>query len=229
MQNVFTPIVIVIAGFWLLKEIVLNFYHLFSPINILLFLFYIFLILMQIIAYKIGISGKRRGKLPLELNNLVIKVCKKGNITSPVVYIINRNEPRIYSSNFISCQIVIIYTGLIKILTKDELEAVLYHEIYHLKKGSTLITVLVFLLLFIVAGGVPSHAIAVYIMVAVFNRRIELKADLFAVELSTPEIYLEALRKASGNNYEKNGWIHELLSSHPSLPERVKNVQTFSN
>lgn len=224
MKTVLNSIFITVVGLWLLKEIAINFHHLYNPINILLFLFYIFLIFMQIIAYKIGISEKGRGKLPMELNNLTIKASKKGDISPPAVYIINRNEPKIYSSNFIGCPIIIIYTGIIKILTEDELEAVLYHEIYHLKKTSTLIIVLVFLLLFIVAGGMSLHAIAVYILIATFNRRIEFKADLFAVKLSTPEVYLEALRKA---NHKNNMPLFEFLSSHPSYLKRAKNILTF--
>lgn len=78
------------------------------------------------------------------LNNVVTKLVKKTKIESPKLYLIDSKEINAFATGRNEKHASIAVTsGLLKILTEDELEAVLAHEITHIKNNDILIGSLV--------------------------------------------------------------------------------------
>jgi Zn-dependent protease with chaperone function len=75
--------------------------------------------------------------LPRSLNSCLRTLVKKAGIRAPELVLVDRATPIAFSLSYLKSYIYL-SIGLLELLTKKELEAVLYHEIYHLKNRSTL-------------------------------------------------------------------------------------------
>lgn len=71
------------------------------------------------------------------LNNLLKKWTKHFRISQPTIYLLNESTPMAYSITNIK-PAVFLSVGLLEILNKKELEAVLLHELYHIKNKSSI-------------------------------------------------------------------------------------------
>lgn len=75
------------------------------------------------------------------LYNMVEGLAKRGNIPMPAVYIINSNVPNAFATGRNpSHAAVAVTTGIMDVLTDDEIEGVLGHELTHIKHRDTLIS-----------------------------------------------------------------------------------------
>ncbi len=75
------------------------------------------------------------------LYNMVEGLAKRGNIPMPAVYIIDSNVPNAFATGRNpSHAAVAVTTGIMDVLTDDEIEGVLGHELTHIKHRDTLIS-----------------------------------------------------------------------------------------
>ncbi len=71
------------------------------------------------------------------INKIITKYSKNYKIKKPRIYLLNTAKPVAYSmSNFLSA--IFISAGMLDLLSKREIEAVLLHELAHIKSGSSL-------------------------------------------------------------------------------------------
>lgn len=137
---------------------------------------------------------------------------------------------------------VFISTTLIDKLSLKELEAVVLHEIGHIKNKHVLkkfmmeslgifLTGIIFILLLIL-NKLDIFSVSILIMIfALFmgndirkNRKSEQEADMFVYSKGYGKDLMEALKKL---NYDKNSnesKMNKVVSSHPSLNKRINNL-----
>lgn len=76
-----------------------------------------------------------------ELYNMVAGLAKRGNLPMPKVYIINSEVPNAFATGRNpEHAAVAVTTGIMNLLTDDEIEGVLGHELTHVKHRDTLIS-----------------------------------------------------------------------------------------
>src|SRR3989344_3272923 len=80
----------------------------------------------------------------IEFNNTIYKFIqkysKKLNIKNPKTYVIDKVEPIAFSLSYISPKIFV-SVGVLEILNKKEIEAVLLHELAHIKQKSSILKI----------------------------------------------------------------------------------------
>ncbi len=106
---------------------------LFLPIT----LTFLFLLNIIFLPYIYNWSSNHREISEGFIQNFVEKTCEESNLKVPKVYYINDLRPIAYSFSNRNPSIFI-SVGLSEILTKDEMKAVLLHELYHIKNKSSL-------------------------------------------------------------------------------------------
>ncbi len=76
-----------------------------------------------------------------KLHSIVEKIAKQANISKPKIYIIPTEQPNAFATGRNPKNAVVACTeGIIKLLTNEELEGVIAHEIAHVKNRDILIT-----------------------------------------------------------------------------------------
>ena len=76
-----------------------------------------------------------------ELYNMVERLAQRGNLPMPKVYIINSEVPNAFATGRDpEHAAVAVTTGIMNLLTDDEIEGVLGHELTHVKHRDTLIS-----------------------------------------------------------------------------------------
>lgn len=76
-----------------------------------------------------------------QLENMVVDIAKKSNISKPKLYYINTNIPNAFATgrnDKNSC--VVVTSGLIENLEKEEIKGVIAHEISHIKNRDVLVS-----------------------------------------------------------------------------------------
>ena len=136
---------------------------------------------------------------------------------------------------------VVLFDALVLGLTEDELEAVVLHEIGHLRYEHGLDALirasLLSLVSIVILGGDPGtlHAVAISLLDARHSQAAEIEADLFAAKLlaelgKDPLLLATALDKlesAQGTSNREDDSILKYLSSHPLTSERRKRLVDF--
>jgi len=125
----------------------------------------------------------KNGHLISFMNNIV----KKFNIYKPILYIIDTAKPIAFSLSIVKKKIFI-SIGLTDLLTKKEMEAVLLHELGHIRdKSSTLkFSTLLMKHLSPLSMFTP--------LIEELNHE-EIKADIFAIKTQRTDQYLKSAKK----------------------------------
>ena len=228
----------------------------FKPNNAILYLFItIFTILLYNLYYPYIVrftldSCKKDNKLSLFFtNNLSLdinfniyvyngKTCKNANAMICGIF----NNYHIYISDY-----------LIENMSSSELKSIIIHEIAHIKKHHLLIKNIILtssVPLMITIGslmdtwedyfgkinrilGITLFLLILFIYSIIFllyiSRKQEYEADEFTVNKINKEIYINALTKLANLNLytQKRTFIRELLSTHPSIENRINNLKNL--
>lgn len=138
---------------------------------------------------------------------------------------------------------IVLHSAIVEELTKEELEAILYHEMAHIKLKHTLITAY----LYPIGLLIPLFGPVVTWIFGFWSRRAELACDRVAVTLTgNPHIVVSALMKVHvGSRFaqymseegvmyqDKIGsglmrLISQSTASHPFLVTRVHEIMSYS-
>ena len=174
---------------------------------------------------------------------------RQWNLQMPEVAIYHSPEPNAFATGATkNSSLVAVSTGLMTSMTRDEVEAVLAHEMAHIGNGDmvtlTLIQgvvntfdgetsqgtyMLVYMVLQMVFGFLAS------IIVMWFSRQREYRADAGAAKLVGPTKMIAALQRLKGGASQlpqdmtamgiASDAKDSLLSTHPSLDNRIARLQ----
>ncbi|MEW6062821.1 MAG: M48 family metalloprotease [Nanoarchaeota archaeon] len=116
------------------------------------------------------------------INETIKKYAKRLKISMPKLYLINLAKPLAFSTK----NMVFLSAGLTNLLTKKELEAVLLHELSHIKNSSSMLKLSKFLIRF-----------SPFSNFTVFNEELnkeEVIADSIAIKLQGTQKYLNSAK-----------------------------------
>lgn len=214
--------------------------------SVLIFLFFAF---YPVILVKIGPTHN----LDPELKKELLELCSRYGVK--VRDIVVKGKPEHRGANAMVTGIipgyrhVVLTHGLIKNFEKEEIKAVLAHEIGHIKEKHLWINALMSICWFLFWGGIiyglsklrlnifssPYFFFGIYFFAVFFwifgieswiIRRNEFKADEFAAKICGREVMIRALKKLAEVNLtpEKTGRWFNILSMHPSIEERIRHL-----
>ena len=223
-------------------------------IYVTVLLFALLYILMIIIGSYLPLISAKSGRLRTvsegKLLTLVDKVVKTSNIDinnklnlyyRPALKRPVANATVQGYSNFT----IILNEDLVRDLKEEEIEAVLYHEIFHIKEKHDLIRtvvtisvgivpMLLFIILDLMSINIKSSAfmsiisIIMFVCISLFilyiYRKQEFDADLYATrKCNSSQTLINALSKMTSINKQsvKMPLFREILSTHPSLNNRI--------
>ena len=237
----------------------------------------------RLISYATGAHGVSRREAP-KLYNVLENLCISRGIPMPALQIIETPALNAYAAGLKEGEYTIAVTrGLIETLSDDELEAVLGHELTHIRNRDTQLMVIAIIFAGIFAfvadvvirswrfpygiwprggrrdgrGRDGGAALAILIAIAIvliswglstlirfaLSRSREYLADAGSVELTkNPDAMIRALRKIEQNakfdvptrmeaffiENPLSGTTASLLSTHPSIEDRVKALQRYA-
>lgn len=204
------------------------------------------------------------------LYEMVDRLRLKANMKMPKIYIIPQAQPNAFATGRNQNNAIVgINTGLIDILESDELEAVIAHELTHIKSrdiligsvaavlGST-VSILANSLYWTSLGGrdrdrnplveilfiILAPIVALLIQTAISRTR-EYNADKGGAELTSKQAMISSLEKIHGVGRQipmnvnpakahmyifnplNSGVFRTLLSTHPSLEQRIAHIQNL--
>ncbi|MCU4975075.1 M48 family metalloprotease [Halobacteria archaeon AArc-m2/3/4] len=84
---------------------------------------------------EIGTTGELATDRHPKISTMVRRLSQQANISEPTVRIVNRRRPESYALGGTSSGTIVITRGVVRTLSDDELEAVLAHEVSHLRNG----------------------------------------------------------------------------------------------
>lgn len=163
------------------------------------------------------------------------------------VYIIEGDITNAYATGLLPfAKIILIGRSLIEKLTKEELEAIVAHEMGHLYKNHLLRAFVAQILLSVaisyvwavkisptIAGnpyyvgygmtyfGLVLGLVPLYVL-GVIQKRSEKEADAFSAQLTNPSDMISALNKF---NVESKGALEKWSWNYPKLHERIENIE----
>lgn len=240
----------------------------------------------RLISYATGARGVSRWEAP-KLYNVLENLCISRGIPMPALQIIETPALNAYAAGLKEGEYTIAVTrGLMETLSDDELEAVLGHELTHIRNRDTQLMVIAIVFAGIFAfvadvvvrswrfpygvwprgggqsrrgrgGGGGGAALAILIAIAIvliswglstlirfaLSRSREYLADAGSVELTkNPDAMIRALRKIERNarfdvptrmeaffiENPLSGGTASLLSTHPSIEDRVSALQQYA-
>jgi heat shock protein HtpX len=151
----------------------------------------------RIVLYSYGAKIITRADQP-RLYNIVNKVCLKANMSMPKIAIVPTQTPNAFATGRNEKTAVVAATeGILSLLTDDELEGVLAHEMAHIKDKDMLV---------MSVAATVAGAIAFASRMAIFGsmggRRGNEGAILFLVLIITAPIAAALLRLAISRNRE---------------------------
>lgn len=151
------------------------------------------------------------------------------------VFVVNSPERNAYTFGLGDPKVVVIYAGLLRLLTPDELLYVIGHELGHVKLGHTWLNSLVGGM-----AGIPSPFGAAIILQLAFrgwNRACEFSADRAGLAAcGRLGAALGAMRKIAGDKalralddgQDAAEWVDEMLSTHPMMARRARELQGWA-
>ncbi len=165
------------------------------------------------------------------------------DISMPKVEIFVTQDPVInaYAFGFIRPYTIVLHSGTIRYMTKEEIQMVVLHEMAHVKYGHTIAS-----LYFVPFMNIPVLGVFFTWLAGFWQRRAELTADRLALMyLGDPELVKQALIKvhvgpdvASSMNEVARQWqqyvaerpfnrFTQTFSSHPFLVRRLSHVDKW--
>ena len=172
------------------------------------------------------------------VHNIVEGLAASAGLPKPGVYIVDDSAPNAFATGRDPAHASIVVTrGLLDMMNRVELEAVIAHELAHVKSGDTLKTALAVTLVGLPATVLPF--IGPVLQRAARPKR-EFYADLNGVQLTRfPPGLISALEKLKARHGElqaiarateplwidsplPEGGLNRLFATHPSLDERIK-------
>jgi heat shock protein HtpX len=188
----------------------------------------------QLIRLATGAHGISRREAP-KIYNVLENLCISRGIPMPALQIIETPALNAYAAGLKEGQYVIAVTrGLVDTLSDDELEAVLGHELTHIRNRDAQLMVIAIIMI--------SWGLSTLIRFALSRSR-EYLADAGSVELTkNPDAMIRALRKIERNarlgvpsrmeaffiENPLRGGSASLLSTHPSIEDRVAALERFA-
>lgn len=183
-----------------------------------------------------------------EIHRMLSEISQKAGIKKPKLYFVNRNDPNAFAFGRTQGSAgVALHKGLIEMLTKEELKAVIAHEVGHIKHrdvsimtiASSLPTILYYLVIIFGGNNNKNNSILQVIMVFIggliaqfigvllvmwLSRTREYYADEFAAEVTgNPLALITALSKITYKttplNSARDGSFKTLYISDPSKGE----------
>jgi len=178
----------------------------------------------------------------IQLRSIVRKISRKLNLQPPKIGIIEDLRPNAFTLGYGSNATIVFSTGIIKILNKDELEAVVAHELHHIKNNDFFYK-LISLTLSILSFFNPVS----YLLAMIGQRERELLADEESMNLlERPKLLAKALKKAyeASSKLPEEGIILSLVSglflaspmaikdkillqTHPKLDQRLAKINNL--
>ena len=172
------------------------------------------------------------------LRNWANKVAADLNMPRVEMFVTQDPMMNAYAFGFARPYCIVLNSGSIRYLTKDELKVIVVHEMAHIKYGHTMASV--YLQPFM---SMPFVSVFTSWIAGFWNRRIELTSDRLALMyLSDPELVKSALIKihvgpdvASAMNQTARDWLQynaerpmnrfaQTFSSHPFLVRRLSHI-----
>lgn len=252
----------VLTGFFLAIGYVLSFIFRVNPLYIVVPVFVISMALIALcylysdrIVLKMYNAHILSENIAPELYSKVFQLSRKAELPVPKIAVINTETPNAFATGRTPENAVIAVTsGALSLLQRDELEAVLAHELGHIKNGDTFISTVVAFMAGIIGSiafvGIPLAA-ATLIRPAV-SRRSEYGADergaeisgkpgaladaLIRIEEAVKEYPMELGSPATAHLFIVNPFnveclptrLRHLLSVHPPTASRVERLRKMA-
>jgi len=204
--------------------------------SLIVFITGFFIMLTSLLIFK------STSKIDVKLSKKINEILKDSDWK---VYVFKHDTPNAFC---IISKTIFITTGLFKILTKREIESVLLHEAYHIKKFHGTKKILMknpIIVLCLPLLLIPGVGILIFLILTTLlkiplditiGRKMELNADSYAVKYGYKKEIASALTKLI-NKYKKNiaeknhgkllqviVKINEMIDEHPSLKKRITNI-----
>lgn len=154
------------------------------------------------------------------LHNLVEGLCIAGGIPKPRIYVIDDAAPNAFAIGRSPQHAAIaVTTGLLAVMSRVELEAVLAHELSHIKNDDILTATL---------------AVTAPLLRRAVDRDCHALADVSAVQMTRyPPALISALQKLradpatvqASSRATAHLWIEAPLHAHPPIEERIAALQ----
>jgi len=153
----------------------------------------------------------------------------------PETYIIRSNDLTAFTFGSDKTQFLVLSSGLLRSLDRDELKAAIGHELGHIKCGHikyhTLAEILVRGMeysLGILGGVLNLLSPVIRLMLLSWHRESEVSADRAGlITAGNPETVISLLRKLHRHLGGAESSVEELFSTHPAYANRVKQVLEY--
>ena len=181
-----------------------------------------------------------------ELAGLIQETAVLLQVEPVVVYIINQRAINAYTFGLSSPKVLVLFSSLLHVMDRDELQFVIGHEMGHVRLGHTWLNSLVGGM-----AGIPSSLGAAVLLEAAFrwwNRACELSADragllacgnpnkaisaLIKLEAGeeghTPAGLQHALERIEVEDDDPLNNLGELLATHPMIVRRIEQIRRYA-
>lgn len=175
---------------------------------------------------------------PVWLVRRVKALADKMGVRAPKIVIADSGEPFAYAPISLVSGRIVLSVGLLESLERDEVSAVVAHEMSHLKHHDPLKHLFVRTLRMVAVANPVAHLMEPWV-----SRNEEYAADLEAAAVTSPHWMISALLKASGVEFQSaqgglgktllgvdrfwmkpEGKITRVFSEHPAVVDRIENL-----
>lgn len=210
---------------------------------------FVYILLALITAEVFSQIIRRIGKgqpLDGELREEIESLCRKAGVAVEKIYVIEDEDINAIVTGA-KGKTIFVTRGALENLERDELLAIIAHELGHIRRkhlfkghALTILPIIPTLILLKIGEKLPEDVLTLSIAVcfavliagvfyrfAKFNLTCELEADEFAGELVGADAMIRALKKISEHDEiptRTPKWF-DVIYSHPSIEIRIKNLQ----
>jgi Zn-dependent protease with chaperone function len=203
------------------------------------------LLMLAAVALRVVCERRRLGELDLtphaithgDLRDRVMALAAAAGVKLRMLYVMPTARGRVANALAVQGGIVMFTDLLLQRLSRREVDAVLAHELAHLRRGHPrwllvpAVTVMVFASLLTRPGTagyvLPLASAAAVLATVMVSRRLEYQADRGAVELTRdPEAMISALAALARLNDLPLEWgpLAGALLTHPSMVQRARAI-----
>src|SRR4030065_6202 len=143
-----------------------------------------------------------------ELYSIVRRLAQKAEIPMPKVYIINQDQPNAFATGRNPGHAAVaVTTGIMRILSREELEGVIAHELSHVKHRDILI------------GTIAATVAGATRYLAGALKKLDMTSRQIPMDAQPATAHMFIVNPLSG------GGLLKLFSTHPPVAERVKRLE----